>query len=243
MLSLEDVRSVSFRKAKFGGYKPEDVDAFIDDLQISYEEILHERDEMIEKFKKMKSFVDKLQAEDISIKDVISNARNIVEKSLSDAEFESQSMIANAAESSKKMIEKAKKEVSIQSEIADRIKSESSKMKEKLANIYKSHMELINSIPGEVEKFFSEEAEDEKKDGVITQSEEPKISPEEKVNKIIKEASSVDIFSEPADEEVSGGAKSPVNEKFKNLEFGENYNSGAGGNEKHERLYNGIFEK
>ena len=44
MLSLEDVRNVSFRKAKFGGYKPEDVDAFIDDLQISYEEILHERE-------------------------------------------------------------------------------------------------------------------------------------------------------------------------------------------------------
>lgn len=240
MLSLEDVKNVSFRKAKFGGYKPEDVDAFIDDLQISYEKITREREEMADKIKKMKSFVEKLQAEDVSIKDIILNAKNIAEKSLSDAEIESQNMISEATESSKKMIEEAKKEVSVQSEIAERIKSESSKMREKLANIYKSHMELINNIPAEVESCFLEEER-------VYEPEEPRLTPEEKVNRIIN-AASVDVFSEPSAEDISGGAGNSADEKFKNLEFGENYNSPSFEedkkveNKKSEKLYNGIFE-
>lgn len=247
MLSLEDVKNVSFRKAKFGGYKPEDVDMFIDDLQISYEEILREREEMIEKIKKMKSLVDKFQAEDTSIKDVISSAQSIAEKSLSDAKWVSQDIIAKATESSKKMIEKAKKEVSVQSEIADRIKEASSKMKDKLAGIYKSHMELINSIPDEVEKFFSgEDKKDEIKE--MEEPEEPKLTAEEKVNKIIN-AASVDIFSEPDTQEVCGGADGSIGvEKFKNLEleFGDNYRPDSGkkeDNENSDSFYQGVFSK
>ncbi|MDO4199726.1 MAG: DivIVA domain-containing protein [Clostridia bacterium] len=238
MLSLEDVRNVSFRKAKFGGYKPEDVDAFIDDLQISYEEILKEREEMTEKIRKMKSFVEKLQSEDVSIKDIILNAKNVAEKSLSDAEIETQNMIAEATQSSKKMIEEAKKEVTVQSEIAAKIRAESSKMREKLANIYKSHMELINNIPSEVENAFSEEE-------VVCEPEKPRLTPEEKVNRILN-AASVDVFSEPNVDEVSGGVSESANEKFKNLEFGDNYNpvdAPEEKDEKNEGLYNGIFEK
>ncbi len=232
MISLEDIKNVSFRRAKFGGYKPEDVDNFIDDLQVSYEELLRERDEMIAKIKKMKSFLDKFQAEDVSIRDVILNARAVAEKSLSDAKIETQNMIAEAEESSKKMIEEAKKEVSIQNEIAERIKAESSKIKEKLADIYKSHMELINNIPGEVKQSFSEEESVAGSKGV------PRLTPEEKVNKIIN-ASSVDIFSNPSVENVSGGTD---DDRFKDLKFGSNYKSGDEDTEKPEGLYNGIFE-
>ena len=240
MLSLEDVRNVSFRKAKFGGYKPEDVDAFIDDLQISYEELLKEREEMKEKIKKMKSFLDKFRAEDVSIKDVIMNAQNIAEKSLVDAEIESKNMISEASKSSKKMIEEAKKEVSVQSEIADRIKAESSKMKENLVSIYKSHMDLINNIPGEVEKFFAGKDKVEEKEEVY---EQPRLTPEEKVNKIIN-AASVDIFSEPSMDEVGGGVSDSVNEKFKNLEFGKNYDPNNPAEDKGQNgLYNGALKK
>ncbi len=36
MLSLNDITNVSFRKAGFSGYKPEDVDDFIDRVKNSF---------------------------------------------------------------------------------------------------------------------------------------------------------------------------------------------------------------
>ena len=38
MLSLNDITNVSFRKAGFSGYKPEDVDAFIDRVRETVED-------------------------------------------------------------------------------------------------------------------------------------------------------------------------------------------------------------
>ena len=235
MLSLDDVQNVSFRRAKFGGYRPEDVDAFIDDVQISYEKLLQERSSMISKIEQMKSCIDKYQASDGAIKDVIADAQRVAEKSLEEAETQTQNMIDEATESSKKMIEEAKKEVEAQNEIASRIKSESTRLREKLAEIYETHMKLINEIPEFVEEKVDETAEFE------LESEEPKLTPEEKVDRIINGAT-VDIFSEPySDDEFAENVKSKANDKFKNLEFGENYVYDE--SEKSSGVYNGIFEK
>ena len=39
-LTLEDIANISFPRANFGGYRAEDVDAFIDDVQVSYDNVL-----------------------------------------------------------------------------------------------------------------------------------------------------------------------------------------------------------
>lgn len=224
MLSLEDIKNVSFRRAKFGGYRPEDVDAFIDDLQVSYERILDERAKTMDEMERLKSRLEKYQAEDGAIKDIILNAQKVAEKSLMHAESETQNMIKEASVSSEKMINEAKKEVKIQSEISRRIKEESSNLRKKLEEIYKNHMELINSIPNEVPAEYIEE-NDAKCD--IDVEDEPRLTPEEKVNQIFQSAS-VDIFSNGEDDD-----------KFKNLEFGDNYT--ANSEDDNSGVYNGIF--
>ena len=40
MLTLNDIINVSFRKANFSGYRPEDVDNFIDRVKESYEALI-----------------------------------------------------------------------------------------------------------------------------------------------------------------------------------------------------------
>lgn len=245
MLSLEDVKNISFRKANFGGYKPEDVDAFVDDLQISYEEIANERKNMMSTIEKLKSQLQKYREDDNSIKDVILNARKVAEKSLFDAEAKTSEMINNAAESSKKMIEKAKKEVSLQNEISKKIKSEAAKLKNKLENVYKHHMEIINEISEE------DIAVDDKFDDEISVSNHPTLTSEEKVDKIISDVAKNGDFlhiSGECSKNVSGGVTSQIDapkkdlsSKFKNLEFGENYDVTHAIDDS--GIYEGIFKK
>ena len=42
-LTLEDIANISFPRANFGGYRAEDVDAFIDDVQVSYDKDVYKR--------------------------------------------------------------------------------------------------------------------------------------------------------------------------------------------------------
>ena len=59
MITIEELRNVSFRRANFGGYKPEDVDAFIDDMIISYEKIALENKSLNEKVQELQSRIEK----------------------------------------------------------------------------------------------------------------------------------------------------------------------------------------
>lgn len=259
MLSVEDIKNVSFRRANFGGYKPEDVDAFIDDLQVSYEQIVSERDELKSTVKHLRSQIDRYHSEEYSIKDVILSAKKIAEKSLADAEYKTCDMINKAAESSKNMIEKAKEEVSVQKEISERIRAESAKLKRKLEDIYTQHLKIINEIP---EKSSSVE-NDATESNMFPEahSDVRDFSPEEKVERIIGEESSSNIFSDLDNSENSSENRkfqnsatngvvphSPeckssgdeVRSKFENLEFGDNYDvmqhkSNSSG------IYDGIF--
>ena len=49
MLTVKEINEVSFGKAGFSGYKPEDVDNFIDEVVDSFQELIAERDEAAKK--------------------------------------------------------------------------------------------------------------------------------------------------------------------------------------------------
>lgn len=82
MITIEELKNVSFRRANFGGYKPEDVDAFIDDMIISYEKIALENKSLNEKVQELQSRIEKFHEEDNSIRNVILNAQKVAENSL-----------------------------------------------------------------------------------------------------------------------------------------------------------------
>ncbi len=254
MLSLEDIKNVTFRRANFGGYKPGDVDEFIDDLQVSYGELLKEREKMISKIESQNTELEKYRSESNSIRDVISRAKQVAVKSLNDAEIESKSIISKAGDSAKELVDKAKKEVEVQTEISQRLKSEASKLKSQLEDIYHQHMEVISKIPGEVvaEKNQSIDIESEKEDNCQASKDE-----------------TIDIFSN-----VSGGklddlhlarsredldrhiediiSSKGIEEKPKSifsdvkLKFGKNYVSGESedvGTESDGGIFNGVFKR
>ncbi len=150
MLTIEDIKNASFRRANFGGYKPEDVDAFIDDVQISFEQMIKEREELNKVIKNLNRKIEKFKEEDASIKNVILNAQQVAEDSLNNAKEKTETMINDATKQSEKMINEAKKEVSINNEISERIKAESIRLKKHLAEIYQKHLKIIDEIPGEL---------------------------------------------------------------------------------------------
>lgn len=131
MLSIDDVKQVSFRRANFGGYKPEDVDAFVDDVQDSYEKILEENKNLHSEIENLRSKIDKIYAEEGAIRKVILNAQNIAESSLNQAKEKTEEIVEKAVKKSNDLIDKAKEEVKIQNQISERLKAEAVSLKDR----------------------------------------------------------------------------------------------------------------
>ena len=234
MLNIDDIKNVSFRKATFGGYKPEDVDAFVDDVQIAFEKLIYEKEKLLNQINELNLRIKKFYEEDKSIKKVILNAQTIAEKSIDAAHIKTEQLISSAAEQSKQMINDAKKEVLIQNEISDRLKSESANLKKQLEDIYKRHMKIIDEIPSDISKLKEHQEvlfakKDFKIDSELNKPGSVKVN--EAREDSIKSSSIQNIFSS----DVSKGTE----DKFKNLKFGKNFEDDA----KSDGAYFGIFKK
>ena len=209
MLSIDDVKQVSFRRANFGGYKPEDVDAFVDDVQYSYEKLLEENKKLHGEIEDLRARIDKIYAEEGAIRKVILNAQNIAESSLNQAKEKTEEIVEKAVKKSNDLIDKAKEEVKIQSQISERLKAEAASLKNKLKDIYKEHLEIIGKIPGDVRT-------------------ENNTSREKKIEKKKEEKNFIDISSEDisggsisTESDVTGGANK---KNISGLKFGKDYN-------------------
>lgn len=222
MLTAEDIKNVSFRKSTFGGYKPEDVDAFIDKLQISYEESEREKKNLNLIIQKLEGEIRKFREEEKSIKEVISDLKGITERSITEAELKAKDMISDAAKTSEEMITDAKKEVAIQEEISRNLKKESDRLKKSLDDLYKQHLEIMRNIS------------DISLDGYDDNEKENNISKVYDIGQ--KNEEEVTSSKESICEKASGGTSS----KFGNLEFGNNYRRSDSVSE---GIYGGIFKE
>lgn len=225
MLSIDDVKQVSFRRANFGGYKPEDVDAFVDDVQDSYEKMLEENKNLRNEIENLRDKIDRIYAEEGAIRKVLLNAQNIAESSLNQAKEKTEEIVENAVKKSNDLIDKAKEEVKIQNQISERLKAEAISLKNKLKDIYKEHMEIIGKIPGDVR------AENDN-------------SKEEKLECEKEKIDFVDISSE----DISGGLgaveaniASEKRENIPDLKFGKDYN--IEDESKPKGAFSGLFKK
>lgn len=225
MLSIDDVKQVSFRRANFGGYKPEDVDAFVDDVQDSYEKILEENKNLHSEIENLRSKIDKIYAEEGAIRKVILNAQNIAESSLNQAKEKTEEIVEKAVKKSNDLIDKAKEEVKIQNQISEKLKAEAVSLKNKLKDIYKEHLEIIGKIPGDVR----------------TENDKTK---EKKIEEEKEKKDFIDISSE----DISGGFSSDESdveeikkENISDLKFGKDYN--IEDESKPKGAFSGLFKR
>lgn len=226
LITVEELRNISFRRANFGGYKPEDVDTFIDDMLVSYEEIIEKNKKLKEKVEELQSRIEKFHEEDNSIRNIILNAQKIAENSLNEAKTKTT-----------EMVNKAKEEVSAQFQISEKLKIECSKLKKHVEEVYRKHMELINSISSDAKDMNKSDSCNEISSGKTSEEQDAlgqtKVYDEEEdiSDKMRNEnmANAKDTFS-------SLKFGQTVNEKFKNLKFGKNVGDETGS-------YFGIFHK
>ena len=138
MLTVKDINEVSFGKASFSGYKPEDVDNFIDEVVESYSQLQEERDAAVQKANQLSEQVNQVNAqmsdlkaknaelqkklailaqkvesyreEEDGIKDAILSAQRMGREALKEAQGKAAVMMADAEENARKIMSSAKED-------------------------------------------------------------------------------------------------------------------------------------
>lgn len=154
MVSLDDIKNVTFKKASFGGYKPFEVDTFIDSVHSSYKMLEDENKSLRLKVEELNRKLEKYQMEEGSIRKAILSAQKLADSSINSADNKSKSIILDASKRADDMISQAKDEVERQKEIAWNLRVESENFRRLLVEKYENQLKMLRQSV-ESEKYFS----------------------------------------------------------------------------------------
>lgn len=149
MLTLNEIRNVNFRKSNFGGYRAEDVEAFIDEVQLSYDSLLKENAELLKRLESLTAKLEEYQQEEDSIRNALMNAQKVGDASLRDAKHKAEIILKDATIKAEKIVSNAQIEIHRERDVIEKMQRDIADFKARLLKVYKEHLTLINSIPNE----------------------------------------------------------------------------------------------
>ena len=157
MMTLEEIKNVSFRKANIGGYRVEDVDDFIDRVEETVNSIAQENRAEKQKVRDLDVKLAECKSKEDSISQVLLNAQRQADSVVREAEQRAEIILQDARNEAQEIVSRAQNEIDGQKEAIETLKREVSQFKARLLGVYREHLTLIDALPGGEEEKAPEE--------------------------------------------------------------------------------------
>lgn len=141
MLTPKEIQEVLFEQSVLGGYKKEDVDAFLDRVQDDYQKMYDENAELVEKIKICVEKIEEYREDEKFLKTAIVNAQKMQEAAEKEIQIKEKESELSAREKAAEIISEAEK-----------------KAKALLDNAHQQVVNQIESDKAELVKFEAEKA-------------------------------------------------------------------------------------
>lgn len=169
MITAKDVRNKRFEKAAFG-YKQEEIDEFFAQLEAELEEMERERAESNNKIQILADKVREYMKDEDALKDallgaqkqghqVIAEAREKAEQIIAEAQAKADELTDEATRQHAEAMERNRAEIAREQEALIVAQQQVADFKKSLFDMYKSHLELISSMPETFEEAVDYEPE------------------------------------------------------------------------------------
>ena len=149
MLTVNDIRDVKFRKTNIGGYKAEDVDNFLDEVQDSYEKLQRENLNLTQKIKILADRVSQYRKDEDSVRDALVGAQKLANSELAKAKAEAANIIEKAQKEADSILKNANSDIKNQKETLVNLKKAVRDFRSEIFSRYKENLKLVNSFNAE----------------------------------------------------------------------------------------------
>lgn len=230
MLTVDQIKNISFKKATIGGYHCEEVDNFIDDVVATVETLKKEKAEILGKLEILMQRIDEYRQDENNVHNALLSAQRVADKSIKESKEEADRMISDAKAEADRIIADANNRIIKEKEMIAKIEQEAADIRTRLIESYEKQIEALKALPEQKEvdalkndlneryptDIYSDESEAEKEEIFETI--------EEAVEDATAEAISVDNSSQDNDDpKTIQIEKSAFESKFGKLKFGDDY--------------------
>ena len=225
MLTIDEIKNISFRKATLSaGYRAEDVDAFIDDVIQSFEQLKKEKTNLVHKIDVLATRVEQYRSDEETVRNALLASQKVSDACIREAKDKAAKIVRDAEAKAQALLVDANKMTAIEKENYLQLQADAVSLRTELIDLYKKHIKAIDELPTSVdldemkkslnEKYPTEEIAEPAQEVVAEQPQAVESVPqtEPEVQAIVEEVTA------PAQKRTS---------KFAHLKFGDNYDVSA----------------
>ncbi len=156
MLNPDAIQKKEFEQSVLGGYRRDEVDVFLDEIEADYRKLYIENTELVEKLKVCLAKIEDYKKDEEFLKTAIINAQRLNETTLKEIEMREKEVELSAKEKAAEIISAAEKEAEeivkkAEEETADAVRTAQEKCKNEISSERKIADDTIAKIRSEVD--------------------------------------------------------------------------------------------
>ena len=219
MLTIDEIKNISFRKATLsGGYRAEDVDAFIDDVIASFEQLKKEKTNLVHKIDVLATRVEQYRSDEETVRNALLASQKVSDACIREAKEKAAKIIRDAETKAQALLVDANKMTAIEKENYLQLQADAVALRGELIELYKNHIQSLDNLPTSVDLEEKKAELDQKYP--TTEVSEPEIKEE-----IVSQVTPEPVQPDPVSDDTKVMPKRTS--KFAHLKFGENYDVSA----------------
>lgn len=224
MLSYNDIISYKFEKAGFGGgYRAEDVDKFTTRIAADYQKLEQEKAELEQKLMALAEKVEEYREDEESLRAALLGAQKLGDSIIRESKQKSEAMLASARAEADRMVDGARRQIEREQGMLTKVQKEAANFKNRLLILYKQHLELVASMPGQEVAVDPQEMIKAAQNPSAVRAQEPAGAPEAAEAQEAIPAGAPVSEPVPAMQEDYPEAPPARESRFGELQFGEGY--------------------
>ena len=151
-MTPDEIRTVTFEKQRVGGYRREDVDAFLQQLAGEMDALQREKEDLEGKLYVLAAKIEEYRKDEDNVKAAMLNAQRMADSVVKEARKKSEDILRQAGIRADDIVQAARDQVVDQQGELARLQAEVAKFKADVLSLYRQHIESLSTLPDAPEK-------------------------------------------------------------------------------------------
>ena len=220
MLTIDEIREISFRRAGKNGYNAADVDDLIDEVTATVEQLIAEKNDCVRKMDILATKIEQYREDEETVRNALLTSQKLSDTTIKEAKNKADYIVKSAEKKSRAILTEAEMATEREKDKFEALHAETAKLRSEILALYKKHIAMVEEFPKE-EDVRKKRAELDKKypfepvENMIPADEAPSDNAEQ----------TADVQPDAADDDVKirPELKREKPDKFGKLKFGDNY--------------------
>ena len=221
MLTIDEIREVSFRRAGKNGYNAADVDEFIDDVTDTVEQLIAEKNDCIRKMDILANKIEQYREDEETVRNALLTSQKLSDTKIKEAQDKADYLIKSAERKSRAIFTEAEMATEREKDKFEALHAETAKLRSEIIALYKKHLAMVEEMPREEDVKAKREELDRKYP--FEPVEDMIKTPVDDVEEAVQPAAEQEAAADDADVKIRPELKRERHDKFDKLQFGDNY--------------------